>query len=67
MPLSSQDLMLHQIQKNTNLAVVSVEYRLAPEYPWPAALEDCIDVAEWLLTNAQMQVRSLLVGRRLFG
>jgi hypothetical protein len=50
--------MLHEIQKNTNLAVISVEYRLAPEHPWPAALEDCIDVAEWLLENAENQVRS---------
>jgi acetyl esterase len=57
--------MLHEIQTKTNLAVISVEYRLAPEHPWPAALEDCIDVAEWLLRNAQKQVRSPLVDRNL--
>jgi acetyl esterase len=48
--------MLHEIQKNTNLAVISVDYRLAPEHPWPAALDDCVDVAEWLLKNAQKEV-----------
>lgn len=57
----SQDLMLHEIQLRTGLAVISVEYRLAPEHPWPAALEDCIDMAEWLLENAQRKVVFLSV------
>jgi acetyl esterase/lipase len=56
----SQDLMLHEIQQKTNLAVISIDYRLAPEHPWPAALDDCIDVAEWLLENSQSQVFFLL-------
>jgi acetyl esterase len=44
-----QDLRLWALAEATGLCVVSVGYRLAPEHPYPAGLDDCEDAAMWLL------------------
>jgi acetyl esterase len=50
-----QDPMLERIADNTGQAVVSVEYRLAPEHPYPAGPDDCEAAAAWLVQNGKSE------------
>jgi len=38
--------------KKLNCTVVCVNYRLAPEFPYPCGLEDCYDSLEWVTNNS---------------
>jgi acetyl esterase/lipase len=40
-----------KIAKLSKMRVLSVDYRLAPEYPFPAQLEDCVKAYKWLLSQ----------------
>lgn len=40
-----------RISRATGCAVLSVDYRLAPEHQFPAGLYDCCDAYQWMLTN----------------
>ena len=50
-----QDPMLERIADNTGQAVVAVEYRLAPEHPYPAGPDDCEAAATWLVQNGKKE------------
>jgi acetyl esterase/lipase len=46
-----QDPLLWQLVEATGLAVASVEYRLAPEHPFPAGRDDCVAAARHLASS----------------
>jgi acetyl esterase len=50
--------------RSCGLAVVSIDYRLAPEDPYPAGPDDCEAVALWLIHHARTEfgTERLLIG-----
>src|SRR5262249_12348946 len=40
-----------QIAAENTMVVVSANYRLAPEWPFPACLDDCLAVLQWMRKN----------------
>jgi acetyl esterase/lipase len=46
------DLMARRLAVDVGCAVISVEYRLAPEHPFPAPLDDCYGVFRWAAAEA---------------
>ena len=43
--------LVSKLAKNAGISALSINYRLAPEFPYPAAIEDCAKVYEWLLSK----------------
>ena len=42
------DALCRRFSRKLGIVVASVEYRLAPEHPYPASLEDCYSALTWL-------------------
>lgn len=40
-----------EIGLGAKCVVVSLDHRLAPEYPFPAALTDAVDALKWVFTS----------------
>ena len=47
--LAFTDWVQRGLAKRTGYVVVGLSYRLAPEHPFPAGLEDCQDVLQWMV------------------
>ncbi|MGE3707206.1 MAG: alpha/beta hydrolase [Vicinamibacterales bacterium] len=63
--LDGADFSCRALANRAGCTVVSVDYRLAPEAKFPAAVDDCVAVTEWVAANASalgIDVHRIAVG-----
>jgi acetyl esterase len=53
--LDTHDAMCRLLANESGCEVVAIDYRLAPEHPFPAPLEDCWDALRWVAERAGEQ------------
>ena len=51
--LDSHDVVCRKLAHEGELIVISVDYRLAPEHKFPAAVDDAIASTKWIAANAR--------------
>ena len=51
--VEGENLKATELCESIQAVVVSVEYRLAPEYPHPAPVQDCYAALKWMAQNAE--------------
>jgi acetyl esterase/lipase len=50
--ITTHDAMCRTLVAESGCGIVAVDYRLAPEHPFPAAIEDCAAAAAWVAAEA---------------
>jgi acetyl esterase/lipase len=56
-----------RVADELNVVVVSVEYRLAPEHPFPTPLEDCYTALQWLARQPDIDPARIAIGGQSAG
>ncbi len=51
--LETHDVVCRQLAHEGELIVISVDYRLAPEHKFPAAVDDAVTATRWIAANAK--------------
>ncbi|OJT04385.1 AB hydrolase superfamily protein B1A11.02 [Trametes pubescens] len=56
------DYFLRKLSVDLKLTTVNVEYRLAPEHPFPTAVDDCLAALKWVVQNTLLLKADLTKG-----
>ncbi|MBL7212335.1 MAG: alpha/beta hydrolase [Desulfobacteraceae bacterium] len=59
---NSYRLLTIELGRATGMRVLNVDYRLAPEHPYPAQLEDCTSAYKWLLSKGIKPENIIIAG-----
>lgn len=59
--IATHRLLVSEISRASGAAVLSLDYRLAPEHPWPAAVDDATAAYRWLLSQG-LAANQLAIG-----
>jgi len=60
--IDSSDAMCRILARSAAATVVSVDYRVAPEHPFPVPLDDCWEALRWVAAGLEADGRPLVVG-----
>lgn len=56
-----------RVADELNIVVVSVEYRLAPEHPFPTPLKDCYTALQWIAHQPDIDPANIAIGGQSAG
>jgi len=54
--------LISRISRAAEIKVLAINYRLAPEHPFPAGLDDCFETYKWLMSEKCYKPNNIIIG-----